>query len=124
MRCFAHKYVDTGLLVDTNIIISKMCLFQKDVDALNIVDLLISREAHLGVKNNMGETPIDLIFKNIQNPIEYLRTRVFDPLIQVKICRRQLLYIQGRFKIKVKLTYANLCRLTSQIDLGCESSID
>ena len=54
-----------------------------DHAALTIVDLLIAKDAQLGIKNSQGETPIDLIFKYIQNPVEYLREKVFDPLIKV-----------------------------------------
>ena len=54
-----------------------------NVDELNIINILIGQKAQLGVQNNFGETPLDLIFRHVQNPVEFLEDMVLDPNIEV-----------------------------------------
>jgi hypothetical protein len=53
---------------------------------VEIVDLLIEEGAQLALRNKAGETPLDLIFKYVQNPVAMLQTKVFDDQIKVRGC--------------------------------------
>jgi ankyrin repeat protein len=52
--------------------------------AVEIVNLLIEEGAPLALKNRAGETPLDLIFKYVQNPVAVLQSKVFDEQIKVR----------------------------------------
>ena len=54
-----------------------------NVDELNIINILIGQRAQLGIHNNFGETPLDLIFRHVQNPVEFLTDKVLDPYVEV-----------------------------------------
>ena len=50
---------------------------------LNIVSLLIQEDAYLGLQNKQGDTALDLMFRHIQNPVEFVTKEVLDKSIEV-----------------------------------------
>jgi hypothetical protein len=57
---------------------------KENLAAVEIVNLLIEEGAPLALKNRAGETPLDLIFKYVQNPVAVLQSKVFDEQIRVR----------------------------------------
>ena len=56
---------------------------KENLAAVEIVNLLIEEGAPLALRNTAGETPLDLIFKHVQNPVAVLQSKVFDEQIKV-----------------------------------------